>query len=323
MKVNDAFKKGLAFVAENYKIIPILYMANFLLAIIIAIPRFAQLDAKICQFGVREDLQQNFDYEWWTTFNHTAKGIEKTVKPSLSGGFGPLFDNLSLFLTGRFDQIGTWIFCFAAAYLILAAFFNGGIIGLFADEKRSFSTSRFFSYSGLYFHHFFALALTAVSLFFLIYKFIHPAIFNLVDSITLNFMSQPAAWFVNFAAYFLLLILIILLNIIFDYAKIIIVSEKKESSWLCIWLAIRFIAMHFASGVGLYLLVALLAIGLVIVFGFLLNVINPSQIALFIIAILLQQIFIFAKIAIRLTFYGTQFAFYQKEHAAVRKLKKV
>ncbi len=323
MDIMKAFRRGFSLVSENMKMIPIIYIVNLGVATLLAIPMFATLNKSLGYHGVRERMLQNFDYDWWSTFNLGANSIEKTIRPSLSSGFGTLFDNLQLLLTGKFNSFGIWILVFGVVYLILAAFLNGGVIGIYADEKRSFSVSRFFSNSGYYFHHFFALLFAVVILFFLVYKFLSPAIFGIIDGLSKNWMSDRNVWFVNLIGYIFLLLVIVFFNMIFDYAKIILVVEKKKSSWLCIWLALKFAARHLIKTSGLYFLLSAVGLGLVLVFGLLQTLIQPTQIVLLIVVIAFQQIFIFLKIGLRLDFYGAQMALYQQDQSSVRKLRKV
>ena len=323
MGVTKIFQNGISLVLDKIKIIPIIYALNISLALALTIPMFLNLNHQIGYSGVRDEMAKSFNYDWWTQFSLNADGLDETIRPSLSGGYAALFDNLELFLTGKFFHFGSWIFVFGLCYLFLAAFFNGGTIATFADEKRSFSVGRFFSYSGHYFHHFFALAVTAILAFFLVYKFLSPVIFNIIDALTVSWMSERAVWFMNLLGYVVLLCVVIFINMVFDYSKIIIVVEKKESSWLCIWLAIKFVMRHFLQTSGLYLLLSLVGLVLVLVFGFIINIINPSQMLLIIIVFLLQQIFIWTKIWARLNFYGAQYLFYTTMNAQVRKLKKV
>lgn len=323
MNIMKAFRRGYSLVNENIKMVPIIYIVNLAVATILAIPMFVTLNNSIGARAVREKMMQSFDYDWWTTFRLGANSFEKTIRPSLSSGFGSLFDNLQLLLTGKFNSFGIWILVFGVTYLLLAAFMNGGVIGIYADEKRSFSVSRFFSNSGFYFHHFFALLFAVAILFFIVYKFISPAIFGIINAFSQNWMSDRAVWFVNLGGYLVLLFIVAFINMIFDYAKIILVVEKKKSSWLCIWLAMKFAVKHFTKTIGLYFLLAAVGLGLVLVFGLLQIWIQPTQIVLLVIVITIQQIFIFLKIGLRLDFYGAQMALYRQDQSTVRKLRKV
>jgi len=323
MNIMKAFRRGYSLVNENIKMVPIIYIVNLAVATILAIPMFATLNNSFGARAVREKMIQNFDYDWWSTFRLGANSFEKTIRPSLSSGFGTLFDNLQLLLNGKFNSFGIWILVFGVVYLLLAAFMNGGVIGIYADEKRSFTVSRFFSNSGFYFHHFFALTFAVAILFFIVYKFISPALFGIINGLSRNWMSDRAVWFVHLAGYIILLFIIAFFNMIFDYAKIIIVLEKKKSSWLCIWLGFKFAVKHFAKTIGLYFLLAAVGLGLVLVFGLAQTFVQPTQIVLLVVVIAIQQIFIFLKIGLRLDFYGAQMALYQQDQSTVRKLRKV
>jgi hypothetical protein len=323
MNIIKSLKNGLGLVFSHIKIVPIIYVINLSLAGLLAIPMYLSLHESIGSQGVRDELMQDFNYDWWTSFSLHAKGIEQTLRPSLSGGFGPIFDNLELLLTGKFISFGTWILIFGICYLFLSAFLNGGTIGIFADEKRKFSASRFFSNAGFYYHHFFALALTVLLAFFLVYKLLGSVLFNSIDGLTSQWMSQRAVWFANLVGYFILLLVVLFINMIFDYAKIIVVVEKKNSSWLCIWMAVKFVLRNIASTSGLYLLLGGVGIGLTLLFALLDSLINPHQVILLIVAILFQQVFIFAKIWLRLNFYGAQLNFYVQGQSEVRHLRKV
>lgn len=313
MKIKNALQKGLAHVIDNYKAIAIIYGVNFFTALIVAVPFYRHLSAHLGHAGVRHDLMQGFNYDWWLTFKLNAQDLESTFRPSLSGGFGALFDNIELLLTGQIGNLGGFIITLAFAYLILAAFLNGGVIGLMADEKRTFSVSRFFSLSGFYFHHFFALALTNVLVSFLIYFGLRSLVFNMIDQITKTWLSAPAIWFVNLIGFLVILFVVIFVNMIFDYAKFHLVSEKKESSWLCIWLALKFIIRRIPMTGGLYMVLSLVSTVLLLVFGSLLELVEPRQFILILVAFLVQQLYITFKIGLRLLFYGSQFALYQAE----------
>ncbi|MBN2411264.1 hypothetical protein JXQ31_06190 [candidate division KSB1 bacterium] len=326
MNIKKAIRDGLSIVFENFKMIPVVYIANTSLALLLALPVFSLLNNDIGYKGIRDEMTSGFNYEWWSGFSLNAEGLEKTIRPALSGGFAALFDNFELLFTGKFTSFGLMIFLFGLTYIFLNAFFNGGVIGLYADEKRTFSISRFFSLSGFYFHHFFALALTAVLLFFVFYKVIHPAIFGLIDHFSVKWMSEKAVWFLNLAGYFIIGLFILFIKIVFDYARIILVVENKESSWLCIWLAFKFMIRHILKTFGLYLILILAGLGLLLVIGFIQELFQPKTLLLLLLLMIFQQVFIILKIGLRFTFYGSQLELYRQykpEMITVKKRRKV
>ena len=322
MKIIDAFRHGLSLVTKHQRIVAVIYLVNLCIGLVFAAPLFIFFHGKVGRLAIREELVAGFSYSWWSTFDFSAEGLEKTIRPALTGGFGPLFDNLELLLTGQFQTFGWFVFAIAVVYLFVAAFLNGGAIGLFADERKSFSTGRFFSNAGAFFHHMAALAATAILVFALLYKVINPLVFSLVDSIVGETTSQPLAWFVNLAGYLVILMLVFFLTLVLDYAKIIVINEKKESSWLCIWLSLKFMVRNFSRIVGLNLLLLLIALAVMVIGGALMSLVQPTQFFLLILAILIQQVYILAKIAVRLTFYAAESALYQQQTAAATVVKK-
>jgi hypothetical protein len=323
MNIINFIKNGVSLVGHYFKMILVVYAINISLALLLAVPFYFTLSDTIGTQGLRDQLGNGFQYDWWSEFRLNAHGIEETIRPTLSGGFAPLFDNLELMLTGRFNTFGIWILVFGFAYLCLSAFLNGGVIALYAEEKRSFSISRFFSFAGFYFHHFIAVAMTSVLLYFIVYKFLSTWIFALVHLFTSAGMNDHLVWFVHLVGYCIVLAIIILFNMVLDYTKIILVIEKKDSAWLSLWESVKFIAKYFFLAFGLYTALALFGISLVLVFGLIFNAFNHNPVFLVILLILFQQIFIILKIGLRLTFYGSQLLFYQEEHSQERRLKKI
>lgn len=322
MKIISALKSGFSKVIKSIKILPIIYIVNICMAMLLAIPMFSSLKNETEMQGVRDSLSTGFDYEWWDEFNFSAKGIEETLQPTLVGGFGPILENLELLLTGEFTRLGLLIFLAALLYISISSFFAGGALAIYEDEKRKYSIGRFFSHSAVYFNRFFSLTLTSIILFVIIYKILHPALFNLVDYITANFMSERSAYFVNFLGYMVILIVILFINLLLDYAKIVVVVEKRESAWEAVWWALKFIFKHFGKVSGLYLLVGIIGLSVAALFALILSTFTPSTVIILIIAILIQQVYILAKMGIRLCFYACQLDMYTQGKVLVRRLPK-
>ncbi len=322
MKIMDALKHGLSLIGQHRKMLGLIYLVNLCVGLVFAVPLFVLFHTKVGTLGLRDDLLAGFSSSWWSAFDLSAEGLLSTIRPSLSGGFGPLFDNLQLLLTGNHLEFGWFIFAIAVAYIFIAAFFNGGAISMFADERRAFSQLRFFSFAGLTFHHMAALAATSLAVFALLYKAINPSIFSLVDNIVGDTLSQPFAWIINLCGYVLILILVFFITLIFDYAKVILIVDKKESSWLCIWLAVKFIFKHIFKVMGLNVALLFFAVLLVLVGGLLISLVQPTQLFLLIVVLLFQQTFVFAKIGMRLWFYASETVLYHQYKVAETVVKK-
>ncbi|MBN1542966.1 hypothetical protein JW992_12540 [candidate division KSB1 bacterium] len=323
MSILSALREGLALNQKHIKIVPLIYAVNFFFALALAVPFFFNLFEQTARLGVRDDLLRGFSVEWWSTLELGGDSILTSLRPALASGFAALFDNLQLLLTGEFTAFGWWLFAFGLLYLVVSSFLNGGVIGLYADEKRTFSTSRFFSFAGFYFHHFIAITMTAMLIYSALYFLLFPALYGLVETWTGSWSSFRAVWWMNFAAFFVILGLVLLINMVMDYAKIVLVVEKQESAWMAIYKAVRFILAHPGGSLGLYLLLSGMAFALSAGFAALITWLHPKQVLVFLIVFTLQQVFITAKIYMRLNFYAAQHQYYRQAQSTVRKLRKV
>ena len=321
MKIRTAFQQGFLKVFSYYKIIGVVFIINLFAALIVALPFASSLDKVTAQNPNREDLVQ-FDYAWWQEIHFNADGLLQTLRPSLSSGIGTLFDNLELLLTGHFGEIGWQLFTLAIVYLLVTAFLNGGIISLYLDEKRKFTLQRFFSYCGQHVNHMSAIAFTAVLVFLAFYKLLHPALFSIPEQLSYSTLDSTVVWFSTLCIFLLLFFLMIFLDIIFDYSKIIVIHEKKDSSWLSIWLAIKFFFKNFTGVIGLYLNVLILSAIVMTLGGFLLSLISANSAGVIIVTIILQQILILVQIIFRLSFYSTAVSLYTGR-TMQKKIKKI
>lgn len=320
MNIWKTFLNGLATVLRLRKIAGLIYLCNIVTAVVVTLPLFILFHQKIGYLIARGEMRAGFSYSWWSAFNFSADGLEKTIRPSLSGGFGPLFDNIELLLTGNWTAFGWAVFALGILYIFLSAFLNGGAVALFVEDKP-FTMQRFFSQAGLYFHHMAALAVTLISLFWVIYKGLYPLVFSLVDKITAGSLSQPFIWVVNLIGYVVLFKVIFVVTLIFDYARVILIAEKKSSSWQSIGQAAVFVFRNLRS-FALNALLVLVAVLLTITAGLLFSVLRPSTIFPLVLLVLLQQVFMLLSIGVRLTFYASESLFYKLQSEAAQPIRK-
>lgn len=316
----STIRSGLAAAARLRKAAGVIYLCNLMIAAALTLPLFALFHQKIGDLPARADMSSGFSYSWWSAFDFRAEGLQETIRPSLSGGFGPIFDNLELLLTGNWTAFGWSLFILGILYVLLAAFFNGGTVALIVEEKP-FSMQRFFSQAGHFFHHMAALAVTLMLVFWAIYKGLSPLIFSLVHKITADSLSQPFIWTINLIGYLVLIKVIFLVTLIFDYARVILIGEKKESSWVSIGRAALFVFRHQRAFLLNALLVAV-AVLLTLIAGALFSAVGSTSVISLILVTLLQQVFMLLLIGMRLTFYACEVIFYRSQLQAEQPIRK-
>jgi len=247
---------------------------------------------------------------WYEEFNHSAGALGKTFSPAVIG-VGPFLGNLESWLNGSLFANSAGIVGLGLGYMIVWMFLLGGILDRFAHREESLTMERFFSASGRYFLRFVGLAVLSGVLYFLVFGFIAPQLFALIAESTRDTTVEKTVFFMTAGAYLVVAFLLMLVNMVFDYAKIATVVHNQRNAFAAMLNGAQFIFSHPAQTFGLYLALGiflLLAIG---VYSLNPPGANQSSGLSIVFAFLLGQIFLLMKLATRLTFFGGQMALYE------------
>ncbi len=274
-----AYTKGLRVTLTSGKMITFLYLFVLLLALIISIPFFITLKNAINFSMSVYPLLHGFDYTSYEDFIRTSG---KILKP--------------------FVPIGIWV---SILYLIFSIFFSGGIIDLIYNNKK-FSLKEFLFACGDYFLSFLRLALIVIPIQLLLVVIIYFPLVAILVSMSDTAETEAGLFytFVTGAAVHLVLSGFIL--VIADYAKILMVANKSKKAFVSFWLAIKFFFVKIIKVIGLYVL--LLIFPAVLIVAYLLfseSLFIHSKIT-FLIVVLVQQIFIWLRIFVKIWFLGSE-----------------
>lgn len=321
MKIINAVKKGLQTVLSEGKILLIVYSANFFITLLVAIPMYTILNDSFGDSIVRENMMEDFDFDWFTEFQQDADGIAKTFRPAITG-MGLLFEDIRFIFKGNFTQFGVLIFLVGLLYMTINTFFIGGALGIYSDEKRKFSASRFYSLCGSYFNRLYSLVFMSAIIYFLVYKLIAKGIEFLTNVLVSSVASEAGTFFINLFGVLLFFLILWFFNMIFDYAKAVVIIEDRESSAEALWIATKFVFRRLGKCLGLYYVIG--GAGLIVMLVLLLisSSFTPRSIVATLIAFSLYQLFIMAKLITRLTFYSSQLIYYQANPIVKRRLPK-
>ncbi|MFN7947758.1 MAG: hypothetical protein U0Z53_20585 [Blastocatellia bacterium] len=207
-------------------------------------------------------------------------------------------------------QVGLLLLVMGIGYVLLNTFFAGGIIEMLKANDERFSARRFWAGCGAYFGRFFRLLLVSLifyGLAYIIYLLLGPS--GAMQRQATAY--QPVArrqWIATLA----LVLMIWLVNLIFDYAKISTVVNDRRRMFREAISAVRFALKHFAGVCGLYLLIALLGLALFALLAWLRNGITQSSMVTVLLAFALAQMAMMARIWTRITHYAAELDFYQR-----------
>ena len=200
-------------------------------------------------------------------------------------------------------------------YILITVFLTAGVYWLFFSRSE-FELPYFILECGKYFSRF--LKLFSISFLFyfgsLIMSFI---IYSILIGFTDDSISEVWPIILTIISFGIFVLLIFLVIILFDYAKVILITETCTGMFSAIKEAAMFFMMNFFKTIGIYLLYILATILLFVIFKFATSFIVTDtffKIALFFI---LSQIFVFMRLHLRLALFDSVIVYYQESMTAM------
>jgi len=262
----------------------ILFAVQVLFAIILIIPLKAQLNEMLSHSLAGEEI---------------LRGIGANV-------FFEFITHYAQTISLEFSML----LIFGLVYLCISIFFNGGIITSFVKESGSFSVQTFFGGACLFFGRFLRLFLFSLVFMLLIIP-IHIGIGTLFSWIAGD--SEPIQVILQIVKIIILLFILFLIKMVFDYAKIRTVVFERHDMFKTGLHAWGFVYQHLGKTLGLYYLIAALGLLFFLLYTGIgkFNVVSTGFGILII--LLWQQFYAFSRMGIKLLFYSAQVILY-KEH---------
>ena len=293
---------------------PALLTAAWLATIAVSLPLAAVMRGMIAQqlghSAVAESVATGANADWMQEFADQASGVGVTFKPTIIG-FGAVLDNLSAFL----DNVPRPLVIVgaASAYIVLWIFLAGGMLDRLA-RNRPIGASGFFAASGVFFFRFLRLAVIQWLVYGYLFGTLHPYLYNnLFPALTRETTVERTAFLLRVLFYLLFGVVVGAFNLLFDYTKVRAVVEDRRSMIGAINAAARFLLQHGAA-LRLYLLNV---IGFAVIVG-VYAVVAPgaghSGLTMWL-AFAIGQIYILARLWLRLVFWSSATALFQSRLA--------
>ena len=304
----DALRDGMKRVNRA----PVVIAGVFLLTLLTALPFSMMMrDELRTHLGdslVAEHVAQGVNVQWWSEFTQHAGTLGKTFQPSIIG-FAAVLDNLSAIADG--EARPSPLIWLGAGYLLLWLFLAGGILDRYA-RVRPTRSYEFFSACGVYFVRFLRLAPLVALAYYILFAVVHPLLLEQAfGELTRDITVERTAFFVRLALYAIFGVLLVLLGIVFDYAKVRAVVEDRRSMIGAIGAGARFARRNAAAVATLYLLTGCLFVALLVVYA----IVAPGSGAGVWATIAAGQLYLLARLWIRLVFFASETALFQSRLA--------
>jgi len=328
MNVHTSFALGIRKVNRTKRMIVFAWLLNVLLALVVAAPMLGLLNEAIAPTVMEERLLEQLDLNWIETFraDRPNNPIAQMLLPSRLGA-PPFYEHLDQVINGatvtsigRF--LGSLFFEFRVntneldlaavimmLYVLLWTYLSGAFVGIYAREHRS-SFTEFLQLGARYFGKFFRLVLIQVVVYVLLFLLVEWVSRN-IRVWTANEPSELTAF-----VYFMIrnagvIVMIGLITLLFDYAKIRMVVDTRVSAVAAFGAGIRFVVTHPVRTVLLALILAVLGAVLAATFVLLEQQIVQSTFWTIFLVFILQQLYVWSRQWLRAAYYATQTALYQ------------
>jgi len=288
---------------------PLVLLGMYALTLLVALPLSIALRTMIEeQLGdslAAEAIASGANLDWWQEFSAQAHGLAATFVPSIVG-FGAVLENID----GIVDNLpmATTIAGITAAWMVIWSFVSGGVIDRYARQRPTRAYG-FFAACGTHFWRFLRLGALAWVVYWVLFAHVHGWLFDgLYPWITADMTVERTAFLVRLLCYGVFINLLIIANIVFDYARIRIVVEDRHSAIGALVAGARFVRRHPAT-FSLYVVNAIVFIVVAIAYA-LLSPGAPGGAAMWL-ALAIGQIYILLRHYVKLLFYASQTAFFQ------------
>lgn len=311
MKIVRALGDGLGRVSSAPAVLAGLYLVTILLTLPLAGALRGTLADHLGHSLAADRALKGVDYDWWQEFESQAVGLGTTFGPSIIG-FGATLKNLSDLMDNR--RLATVVAIAAGAYLVVWAFLMGGILDRYA-RRRPTRTAAFFSACGVFFFRFLRLGAMAWLVYFFLFAHVHHWLFDhLYPSLTRDFTVERNAFALRMSLYALFGLLLLLVNLVFDYAKVRAVVEDRRSMVGALRAAVRFVWRHLAATTGLYLATGLLFLILIALYALVAPGVWTPGWSMWR-GFFIGQLYVVARLAVKLLFYASETSLFQAQLA--------
>jgi hypothetical protein len=290
---------------------PVLLCGMFAVTLLVALPLSVALgsmiEAHLGRSLAADAAAAGTNHDWWQEFSAQASGLGTTFVPSIVG-FSVVLDNLSSLADN--EPLAASIAGVTAGWLVIWSFLSGGIIDRYA-RARPTRTAGFFAACGTHFWRFARLGVVVLLVYYLLFAVVHRWLFDdLYPVLTRDLTVERTAFALRLGLYLVFALLLILCSMVFDYARIRLVVEDRHSALGALMAGSRFVRRHPGT-LRLYVLNTAAYLALLLAYALVSPGAPRAGLRMWI-TLALGQLFILARHYLKLLFYASQTAFFQR-----------
>jgi hypothetical protein len=287
MAVFKAIGNGVGTAARRPRLLIDLWVINIVYALLIAAPLYALFKADLGHSLLGRNLQP-LDFIWLGDFIYKYQDMAPAA--------------LALILVPL------------VLYTVLSVFLNGGIIGRLLDRDGRTTPQAFFADCGRYFWRFVRLFLVSLLFYALAFGAILGALSALFKPVLENARTEWTVFWISDLRTVIALLLLSLVHMIFDYARILVVAGNERRVLQALKSAFAFIGKRFFRAWSLYLLIGMGFLAGTAVIFLVRGHLPDSGLVWLGLGLLWEQVFIVFRLWTKMTYFAAQAEFYRMSH---------
>ncbi len=281
----EIFYQGRYLANRNKKLWFFLWLMNALMAAVAGLPVFGILSAELKNSLMETSMMNRFNLDF------VSELIFK------------YWDSLPML----FMLVAT----LGIVYVVLTLLSTGGTLAVFSSAERRFTAPVFFRGCGVYFWRFFRLLIVAVIFYGIFVMALNGVLTSLVDKLTKSWTQERLVRLVSWAKVLGVAFVFVVVNMIFDYAKVRLVVDEGRSAVMAAFRSIKFVFRNFKQTLALFLFCMLLGLLFIVIYNPLEHLLPQNTKRWIIVVFILQQFFILARVYVRMTFFSSEVLLYE------------
>jgi len=317
MTLFKAIGGGLAMGLSSWRIALLLWVMGLLFALPAAVLVEEAVHEFVGSSLAHETLRGPMDLAWLEEFMDEAEGMSSTVKPSRLSPAGVL-DNLELWFSGDLFKENLGLAALGILFALLWTLMSGGVVAHLTRPGDYQGLGSFLAASSRYFFRFLRLVVAAGLAYYGIYRF-SIWLFPSIERATRDVTVEGTVLAYNLLAAAFVALLLILVKVTVDYAKISTVIEERRSMSLAALRAVQLVVTHPIRILGVYFSMGVMGLLLTAVYFFVVPGVVGSGLGLMVLALAVGQLYLLLRWVLRISLLGAEAIVFQSIHGYRRR----
>ncbi|MCP4201408.1 MAG: hypothetical protein GY769_05670 [bacterium] len=309
MTVTGAFLEGLRRMSRAPGLVLAIWAANLTVALPLGVLVLHSIHTFTANSEYHQVLLEGFDTGWHAEFSTSYGAVEETFSPS-HVGVGAWLTNLDRWWDGRVFLEQPMLLATGAVFVLLWLVLLGGVLEAVREGAPRPRLPTVLADGLGFFTRMLRLALVTGVGYYLVFRLVR-WLFPAVHRMTIDFTTEKQVLLYNLAAAALVVLLVTLIRLVSDYAKVSMVVERRRSALLA-----AFTGLRFVFGNPLRVFGTACFYGIVMALWYLAySIVAPgsgdSTPLAILLAFALSQLFLLVKQALRIAFLGSEMTFFE------------